>query len=95
MPRLALMEGNGEVIAIPGGPVGMRDSYRFGLDLPDRLAWSDDDIVAYVEDDYLLVEDAFEEFEELGFFGVDGVGDLGLGEGVDVFFFGGFHVGGF
>lgn len=59
-PRLALMEGNGEVIAIPGGPVGMRDSYRFGLDLPDRLAWSDDDIVAYVEDDYLLVEDAFE-----------------------------------
>lgn len=58
--RLALMEGNGEVLAIPGGPVGMRDSYRYGLDLPDRLAWSDDDIVVYVEDDYLLVEDALE-----------------------------------
>lgn len=59
-PRLAMMERYGRIVPIPGGPVGMRDSYRFGLDMPDRLGWSDDDIVVYIEDDYLLAQDAFE-----------------------------------
>lgn len=57
--RLRVMEDRGTVLPIPGGPVGMRRSYVYGLDLPDRLGWSDDDIVVYVEDDYLLSHDAF------------------------------------
>lgn len=61
IPRLRLnfMERCGRVLQIPDGPVGMRDSYRYGLDMPQKYGWSDDDIVAYVEDDYLLVEHAF------------------------------------
>ncbi len=57
--RLGVMERSGMVLQIPGGPVGMRDSYRYGLDMPSRLGWMDDDIVAFVEDDYLLTADAF------------------------------------
>lgn len=58
-PRLAFMERSGRVLAIPGGPVGMRDSYRYGLDMADRFGWPDDDLVVFVEDDYLLTADAF------------------------------------
>ena len=57
--RLRVMEERGTVLPIPGGPVGMRRSYVYGLDLPDRLGWSPDDVVVYVEDDYLLTQDAF------------------------------------
>ncbi|MDO5711479.1 MAG: hypothetical protein Q4P32_07055 [Micrococcales bacterium] len=57
--RLGAMERHGTVLAIPGGPVGMRRSYVYGLDLPTLLGWSARDIVAFIEDDYLLTADAF------------------------------------
>lgn len=57
--RLETMAAAGEIIPIPGGPVGMRDSYRFALDLPSARGWADDDVVSFHEDDYLLAADAF------------------------------------
>jgi hypothetical protein len=53
------MERYGHVHQIEGGPVGMRKSYRYGLLLPDHLGWPDEDVVSFVEDDYLFTEDAF------------------------------------
>lgn len=47
-----------QIIDIPGGPVGTQPSYVYALDLPDLLGWSDEDLVLYIEDDYLLAEDA-------------------------------------
>lgn len=47
-----------EVHQVPGGPVGMRESYRYALNLPDLLEWADDDVVVYIEDDYLLTREA-------------------------------------
>lgn len=58
-PRLAVMERHGRVMFTDGGPVGLLGSYRFALDLPDRLALSDGDVIAFIEDDYLLTQDAF------------------------------------
>lgn len=57
--RLALMEAYGRVVQIDEGPVGLLDSYRFSLGLPDREGWSDDDVVSFNEDDYLFHPDAF------------------------------------
>lgn len=57
--RLAVMERFGEVVAIPNGPVGMRGSYVFALDMPDAFGWADDDVVSYNEDDYLFDPEAF------------------------------------
>jgi hypothetical protein len=62
--RLAIMERYGTVVQIENGPVGMRNSYRRGLEMPDQLGWPDDDVVAYVEDDYLFTDDAFVALDE-------------------------------
>lgn len=59
--RLALMEGNGEVVALPGGPVGMRASYRAALEVPVQRRWPGKDVVYFCEDDYLHQEGAFVE----------------------------------
>lgn len=57
--RLALMTAFGRVLSVGDSPSGMRASYSYALGLPDREGWPDDDVVMYVEDDYLLTEDAF------------------------------------
>jgi hypothetical protein len=57
--RLALMEQSGRVLQIAPTAIGMRGSYRFGLALPDREGWPDDDLVCFVEDDYLFHAEAF------------------------------------
>lgn len=49
----AMVGSQGRVIDVPGGPVGMRGSYLAALRLPDRMGWSDDDLVYFCEDDYL------------------------------------------
>lgn len=59
MDRLRIMQRFGRVLQIAGEPVGMRESYRFGLSMPDREGWADDDIVSFNEDDYLFTLDAF------------------------------------
>lgn len=61
---LARMRGLGEVVWTPHGPVGTQASYTFALDLPVAQGWADGDVVVFVEDDYLLVEDAFVVLEE-------------------------------
>lgn len=48
-----------QVVFIPHGPVGTQRSYVFALDVPELMGWADDDVVVFVEDDYLLSEDAF------------------------------------
>lgn len=55
----SLAERQARVIDIPGGPVGLRGSFRSALRLPDRLGWPDDDVVYFCEDDYLHVPEAF------------------------------------
>ena len=45
-PRLATMRAAGEVRETTDGPVGLLDSYRFALDLPDALGLADDDAIA-------------------------------------------------
>lgn len=77
--RLALMERFGPVHQIADEPQGMRASYWYALNLPDRLGWSDDHVVFYVEDDYLFTADAFtslaraaEGLEEASYFGLYG-----------------------
>ena len=62
--RLALMERYGRVIEISEKPVGVQDSYRFSLSLPDREGWPDDDVVSYNEDDYLFHPEAFAALAE-------------------------------
>jgi hypothetical protein len=57
--RLALMERAGEVRQLAPEPQGMRVSYLHALDLPEQLGWTDDDVVLFVEDDYLFTADAF------------------------------------
>ena len=57
--RAEAMQRVGELRHTENGPVGLLDSYRFALDLPDALGLADDDVIAYVEDDYLLLQDAF------------------------------------
>lgn len=77
--RLATMRRSGEVRETADGPVGLLDSYRFALDLPDALGLSDDDAIAYVEDDYLLLADAFsaladglEHLSDVDYFAISG-----------------------
>ena len=57
--RLHLMTGAGSVISMGDTAAGMRASYVFALDLPDREGWAADDVVMFVEDDYLFTADAF------------------------------------
>ena len=57
--RLAVMERFGRVVQLADEPQGMRASYRAGLLLSTTEPWSDDDVVSYIEDDYLFTEEAF------------------------------------
>jgi hypothetical protein len=57
--RLALMERSGAVRQIAAEPQGMRASYWHALNLPDQLGWDDDDVVFFVEDDYMFTAEAF------------------------------------
>ena len=57
--RLAIMERFGRVVQLAETAQGMRASYRAALLLSTTEPWSDDDVVSYVEDDYLFTEDAF------------------------------------
>lgn len=57
--RLRLMTAAGSVISLGDTAAGMRASYVFALDLPDREGWASDDVVMFVEDDYLFAADAF------------------------------------
>lgn len=62
--RLAVMERYGRVIQIAGQAQGMRASYRYSLELPDREGWGDDDVVSFNEDDYLYTAVAFAALAE-------------------------------
>ncbi len=57
--KLAVMRRFGRVAQTGEQAKGMRASYRAGLDLVTTESWTDDDVVCYVEDDYLFVADAF------------------------------------
>lgn len=57
--RLAIMERFGRVVQLADEPQGLRASYRAALLLSTTEPWPDDDVVSYVEDDYLFTEDAF------------------------------------
>ena len=57
--RLAIMDRFGRVVQLAEEAQGMRASYRAALLLSTTEPWSDDDVVSYVEDDYLFTEDAF------------------------------------
>ena len=57
--RLAIMERFGRVVQLADEPQGLRASYRAALLLCTTEPWSDDDVVSYVEDDYLFTDDAF------------------------------------
>ena len=56
--RLDLMSGAGRVLSMGETPAGLRASYLYALHLPDREGWPDDDVVMFVEDDYLFTPDA-------------------------------------
>lgn len=55
---LERMRGLGAVVQTPDGPLGAKRSYTFALRLPTVMGWADDDVVVYIEDDYLLTEDS-------------------------------------
>jgi hypothetical protein len=57
--RLAIMERFGRVVQPAETAQGMRASYRAALLLSTTEPWSDEDVVSYIEDDYLFTEDAF------------------------------------
>ena len=57
--RLSIMERFGRVVQLAEKPQGMRASYRAALLLSTTEPWPDDDVVSYVEDDYLFTENAF------------------------------------
>ena len=57
--RLTIMERFGRVTQLADEPQGLRASYRAALLLSTTEPWSDDDVVSYVEDDYLFTEGAF------------------------------------
>jgi hypothetical protein len=59
-----MAESAGEVVDLPGGPVGMRASFWYGIRFPDLRNWSDDDVVYFCEDDYLHRADAVERLYE-------------------------------
>jgi hypothetical protein len=57
--RLAVMEQFGRVVQLAEEPQGMRASYQAALLLCTTEPWSDEDVVSYIEDDYLFTENAF------------------------------------
>ncbi len=54
-----MMERFGRVVQLAERPQGLRASYRAALLLCTTEPWSDEDVVSYIEDDYLFTEDAF------------------------------------
>lgn len=56
--RLAIMQARGRVISMGDQPQGMRESYTFALGLADREGWPNEDVVFFIEDDYLFIEEA-------------------------------------
>jgi hypothetical protein len=62
--RLAIMERFGRVIQLADEAQGLRASYRAALLLCTTEPWSDDDVVSYIEDDYLFTETAFLALDE-------------------------------
>jgi hypothetical protein len=78
--RLALMRELGETAAVPrtptgvaserilrhqtGGGIGLTRSYFAALELPDKRGWAADDVVYFVEDDYLHRPDALSRLRE-------------------------------
>ena len=56
--KLAVMSRYGRVVQTGEQAKGMRVSYRAALDLVTTESWTDDDVVYYVEDDYLFTADA-------------------------------------
>ncbi len=60
--RREAMDAHGEVIELPR--VGNAASYRAVVSLPDWRGWSDDDLVYFVEDDYLHVREALPRLVE-------------------------------
>jgi hypothetical protein len=62
--KLAVMRRYGRVAQTGEKAKGMRASYRAALDLVTTESWTDDDVVCYVEDDYLFMADAFIALDE-------------------------------
>lgn len=56
--RLAIMERFGTVQSLGDTAQGMRYSYRHALEMACASDWADDDVVCFIEDDYLFSEDA-------------------------------------
>jgi hypothetical protein len=56
--KLAVMRRYGRVAQTGEEAKGMRASYRAALDLVTTESWTDDDVVCYVEDDYLFMAGA-------------------------------------
>lgn len=57
--RLAIMERYGTVHQLGQEAQGMRYSYRTTLEMAAETDWPDEDVVCFVEDDYLFTADAF------------------------------------
>jgi hypothetical protein len=65
-PRLELMERFGRVRQLADTAQGMRASYRAALSMVRTEPWADEDLVAYVEDDYLFTPEALVRLAEAG-----------------------------
>lgn len=77
--RQRVMADRGRIVSMGDSAQGLRASYRFALDLPDGEQWPDDDVVFYVEDDYLFTEvamvalaEAAEQLEDASYFALYG-----------------------
>lgn len=57
---LPLMKAVGRVVDVADEPLGVQESFRFALTMPEREGWSTDDVVSYNEDDYLFHSHAFQ-----------------------------------
>jgi hypothetical protein len=57
--RLSVMQRFGRVVQLAEQPQGLQASYSAALLLSTTEPWSDDDVVTFIEDDYLFTEDAF------------------------------------
>jgi hypothetical protein len=56
--RLAVMERSGRVVQLADQALGMRASYRAALEMAVGSDWPDEDLVFFVEDDYLFASEA-------------------------------------
>jgi glycosyltransferase involved in cell wall biosynthesis len=57
--RLAVMETFGRVVQLGEHAQGLRYSYRTALEMVTDGPWPDEDVVCFVEDDYLFDDEAF------------------------------------